>query len=89
MIAAGYEDGNDASNLRGDPMFKMALDLSPSDRELRSQSTIVWRTCPTLAPCYPSSAPRAVRMRRVRDATEYRKEACRGDETVKVLHKDG
>ena len=40
MIAAGYEDGNDASNLRGDPMFKMALDLSPSDRELCSQSTI-------------------------------------------------
>jgi hypothetical protein len=30
MISAGYEDGNDASNLRGDPMFKMALDLSPS-----------------------------------------------------------
>ena len=26
--------------LRGDPMFKMALDLSPSDRELCSQSTI-------------------------------------------------
>jgi hypothetical protein len=40
MIAAGYEDGNDASNLRGDPMFKMALDLSPSDHELCSQSTI-------------------------------------------------
>ena len=40
MIAAGYEDGNDASSLRGDPMFKTALDLSPSDRELCSQSTI-------------------------------------------------
>jgi hypothetical protein len=40
MIAAGYEDGNDASRLRGDPMFKMALDLTPSDRELCSQSTI-------------------------------------------------
>ena len=40
MIGAGYEDGNDASFLRGDPMFKMALDLSPSDRELCSQSTI-------------------------------------------------
>ncbi len=40
MISAGYEDGSDASNLRGDPMFKMALDLSPSDRELCSQSTI-------------------------------------------------
>jgi hypothetical protein len=40
MIGAGYEDGNDANSLRGDPMFKMALDLSPSDRELCSQSTI-------------------------------------------------
>jgi hypothetical protein len=40
MIAAGYEDGNDASSLRYDPMFKMALDLLPSDRELCSQSTI-------------------------------------------------
>jgi Transposase DDE domain group 1 len=40
MIGAGYEDGNDASSLRGDPMFKMALDLLPSDRELCSQSTI-------------------------------------------------
>ena len=40
MIAAGYEDGNDACSLRGDPMFKMALDLAPSDRELCSQSTI-------------------------------------------------
>jgi hypothetical protein len=40
MIAAGYEDGNDATSLRGDPMFKMALDLAPSDRELCSQSTI-------------------------------------------------
>ena len=40
MIAAGYEDGNDASSLRGDPMFKIALDLAPSDRELCSQSTI-------------------------------------------------
>jgi len=40
MIAAGYEDGNDATSLRYDPMFKMALDLTPSDRELCSQSTI-------------------------------------------------
>src|ERR1019366_295264 len=40
MISAGYEDGNDASSLRSDPMFKMALDLTPSDRELCSQSTI-------------------------------------------------
>ncbi len=40
MIAAGYEDGNDANCLRSDPLFKMALDLTPSDRELCSQSTI-------------------------------------------------
>ena len=40
MIAAGYEDGNDADLLRSDPMFKMALDLTPSDRELCSQPTI-------------------------------------------------
>jgi len=40
MIGAGYEDGIDANCLRSDPMFKMALDLTPSDRELCSQSTI-------------------------------------------------
>ena len=40
MISAGYEDGNDANALRRDPMFKMALDISPIDRELCSQSTI-------------------------------------------------
>jgi hypothetical protein len=40
MIGAGYEDGNDASRLRGDPLFKMAMNLTPSDRQLCSQSTI-------------------------------------------------
>jgi hypothetical protein len=40
MIAAGYEDGNDADTLRRDPMFKLALDRLPSDAELSSQSTI-------------------------------------------------
>ena len=40
MIAAGYEDGNDADTLRCDPMFKMTLDLTPSDRALCSQPTI-------------------------------------------------
>jgi Transposase DDE domain group 1 len=40
MIAAGYEDGNDANDLRVDPIFKMAHDLAPSDHELCSQSTI-------------------------------------------------
>ena len=36
MIAAGYEDGNDASRLRDDPLFKMAMNLTPSDRQLCS-----------------------------------------------------
>jgi Transposase DDE domain group 1 len=40
MIAAGYEDGNDADVLRGDPMFKLALDRLPSGEDLCSQSTI-------------------------------------------------
>src|SRR4051812_22699570 len=40
MIAAGYEDGNDASDLRRDPLFKMALDRAPSGRELCSQPTL-------------------------------------------------
>jgi hypothetical protein len=40
MIAAGYEDGNDANSLRVDPVFKMAHDLAPSERDLCSQSTI-------------------------------------------------
>jgi Transposase DDE domain group 1 len=31
MIAAGYEDGNDADSLRADAMFKLALDRLPSD----------------------------------------------------------
>ena len=29
MIAAGYEDGNDADALRGDPMFKLAMERLP------------------------------------------------------------
>lgn len=40
MIAAGYEDGNDAGSLRSDPLFKLALDRPPSARDLCSQSTI-------------------------------------------------
>ncbi len=40
MIAAGYEDGNDATGLRIDPLFKLALERLPSDRDLCSQSTI-------------------------------------------------
>ncbi|HYD29337.1 MAG TPA: transposase [Azospirillaceae bacterium] len=39
-IAAGCEDGNDADRLRSDPLFKMALDRRPSQRDLCSQSTV-------------------------------------------------
>jgi hypothetical protein len=40
MIAAGYEDGNDADNLRSDPMFKLAMGRLPGDADLCSQPTI-------------------------------------------------
>ena len=40
MIAAGYEDGNDADALRGDPMFKLAMQRLPEHADLCSQSTI-------------------------------------------------
>src|SRR5215218_10140104 len=40
MIAAGYEDGNDADILRHDPVFKLALDQLPDGAALCSQPTI-------------------------------------------------
>ena len=40
MIAAGYEDGNDADSLRHDPAFKLALDHLPDSDALCSQPTI-------------------------------------------------
>jgi hypothetical protein len=40
MIAAGYEDGNDADGLRHDPVFKLALDGLPDSAALCSQPTI-------------------------------------------------
>ena len=40
MIAAGYEDGNDAASLRHDPAFKLALDHLPGGDALCSQPTI-------------------------------------------------
>lgn len=40
MIAAGYEYGNDAGTLRGDPMFKLAMGRLPDDGYLYSQPTI-------------------------------------------------
>ena len=39
MIAAGYEDGNDADALRHDPVFKLALDRLPDGAALCSQPT--------------------------------------------------
>jgi len=44
MIAAGYEDGNDANRLRSDPVFKMAQDAPPSGRDLASQLEHVLRS---------------------------------------------
>src|SRR3954463_10721 len=40
MIAAGYEDGNDADALRHDPVFKLALNQLPDGAGLCSQPTI-------------------------------------------------
>jgi len=41
MIAAGYEDGNDAADLRNDPSFKLALERDPeTGGVLCSQPTI-------------------------------------------------
>lgn len=41
MIAAGYEDGNDAADLRNDPSFKLALERDPeTGPALCSQPTI-------------------------------------------------
>lgn len=33
QIASGYEDGNDANTLRGDPMFKLAANKAPLDAD--------------------------------------------------------
>jgi hypothetical protein len=40
MIAAGYEDGNDADALRRDQMFKLAMERLPKAADLWSQATI-------------------------------------------------
>ncbi len=52
MIAAGYEDGNDASSLRSDPAFKLAQGALPSGPDLASQPTShAWRTSPVGVRC--------------------------------------
>ncbi len=40
MIAAAYEDGNDADSLRHDPVFKLANGRLPDDGALCSQPTL-------------------------------------------------
>lgn len=47
MIAAGYEDGNDANRQRSDPIFKMAQD-APLRVGIwrRNRQCAGWRTCP-------------------------------------------
>jgi len=40
MIAAGYEDGNDADGLRHDPLFKLANGRLPDEAALCSQPTL-------------------------------------------------
>ncbi len=40
MIEADYEDGNDATALRSDPVLKLAMDRLPPQHDLCSQSTI-------------------------------------------------
>ena len=40
MIAAGYEDGNEAGSLRSDPMFKLAMGRLPDDADLALVQTV-------------------------------------------------
>ena len=40
LIAAGYEDANDAQTMRPDPALKLALGQNPSDPPLAGQSTL-------------------------------------------------
>ena len=40
LIAAGYKDGIDANSLRVDPVFDLALERLPGERDLCSPSTI-------------------------------------------------
>jgi hypothetical protein len=43
MIAAGYEDGNDADRLRRDPMFKLAMGRLPGDGDLLAADHLALR----------------------------------------------
>src|SRR5512133_2468268 len=56
MIAAGYEDGNDATSLRADPVFKMALERLPSGGTcVHSRPSRGWRTYRIYARCCASA----------------------------------
>ena len=58
MIAAGYEDANDATGLRLDPLFKMALERRCGARTcVRSRPSRGWRTCPTHGHCCAWAGP--------------------------------
>ena len=58
MIAAGYEDGNDADALRTDPMLKLAMDRVPEEGDLCSQSTVSRaENLPDRHPCCAWAAP--------------------------------
>ena len=55
MIAAGYEDGNDADALRRDPMFKLALDPCRRAKSCaRNRRSRGWKTCPRCVRCCAS-----------------------------------
>jgi hypothetical protein len=77
MIAAGYADGNDATSLRTDALFKLALERLPSARNLCSQSTIsrlenlpekrtLLRLARALVPWWPAVAAVQRPLRRLR-----------------------
>jgi hypothetical protein len=59
MIAAGYEDGNDADRLRSDPMFKLAMGRLPDGTERWPVSSrrrfgfYKWSLCRLMGPPLP------------------------------------
>ena len=52
MIAAGYEDGNDADTLRGDPSSNWRSTACPRATSCaRNRRSRGWKTCPTCGRC--------------------------------------
>ena len=66
MIAAGYEDGNDANRLRADPVVKMAQDALPSGRDLASLRKHV-ETLEVSTTARFEASVRAAKVRRFKD----------------------